>query len=68
MASVPTTTGSKSAMGTVMKSGANQKKMSGMNRVGPSNKNVKATRKARGAPVPVGMIGRSLTGPDLGNG
>jgi len=69
MASIPTHgTGSKSAAGTVMKSGANQKRMSGMNRVGPSNKNVRATRSAQGKPVPVGMIGRSITGPDLGNG
>jgi len=68
MASIPTTTGSPSAMGTVRKSGANQARMSKMNRVGPSNKNVKATRKAQGKPVPTGMIGRSLTGPDLGDG
>jgi hypothetical protein len=68
MASIRTTTGSKSAMGTVRKSGANQVKMSRMNRVGPSNKNVKATRNAQGKPVPTAMIGRSLSGPDLGDG
>lgn len=68
MASIPTTTGSKSAAGTVLKSAANQKSMSGLNRVGPSRKNVKATRKAQGKPVPTGMIGGSIKGPDLGAG
>ena len=62
--------GSKSAWGTTTKAGMAMKEMSGMNRKGPSSKNTNATRKSR--PNPSGMlnsvVGKTHTGPDMGNG
>jgi hypothetical protein len=49
--------------GTVMKAGKAAVASSGMDRHGPSNKNVKATRKSK--PSPVGAI-MSKTGPIKG--
>lgn len=69
MASIPTRSGSKSATGDLMSSAANQKMLSGKDRMGPSRKNV--TYGAKRVSNPSGgirSVGQMPTGPDQGTG
>ncbi len=69
MASIPTSTGSKSAAGDLASSAANQKSMSGMNRTGPSSKNVTTGAKRQANPAGgIRSVGQMPTGPDQGTG
>lgn len=69
MASIPTTSGSKSAAGNLTDSAANQKRMSGQNRSGPSRKNVTTSAKRQANPAGgIRSVGQMPTGPDQGTG
>ena len=60
----------KSVWGTTTGAGMGMKGMSAQDHKGPSNKNVMATRKAKANPKGMldSVVGRTHSGPDLGNG